>query len=305
MQDSITKAKPRITTIINPNAANKKWKRNVLVRTYLQKHLPGDFVDTHKDKAFTVQTAKELCAHNDVIVAAGGDGTIADVIQGIIDSGRAEQVSLGILPLGSGNALRSSLGIPLNLPRAIKIINAGRIREIDVIDFNGHIATFGSIGATAEITTEKLQNKVPGFFGHILAARIMSKLSREEQEVELFGGIEDSGEPFQHKHMKLKVFDAVIGKTNHFGYGWKIAPEAEIDDGYIDITFFEISSSKFLLYFPSIYFGTFQKTQKHYKARKVILRGKKMPVQYNGESMGIKDKVELNILPRALKVIVP
>ena len=105
--------------------------------------------------------------------------------------------------------------------------------------------------------------------------------------------------------MKLKVFDAVIGKTNHFGYGWKIAPEAEIDDGYIDITFFEISSSKFLLYFPSIYFGTFQKTQKHFKARKVILKGKNLPVQYNGESMGTQDKVELNILPRALKVLVP
>ena len=84
MQDAIAKTNPRITTIINPNAANKKWKRNVLVRTYLQKHLPGDVVDTHKDKAFTVQTAKELCAHNDVIVAAGGDGTIADVIQGVI-----------------------------------------------------------------------------------------------------------------------------------------------------------------------------------------------------------------------------
>lgn len=305
MQEFPTKTKPRITTIINPNAANKKWKRNVLVRTYLQKNLPGEVVDTHKDKEFTIQTAKELCSHNDVIVAAGGDGTIADVIQGIIDSGRAEQVSLGILPLGSGNALRISLGIPLNLQRAIKIIKSGKVREIDVIDFDGRIATFGSIGATAEITTAKLQNKVPGFFGHILAARIMSKLSREEQEVELFDGVEDSGETFEHKHMKLRVFDAVIGKTNHFGYGWNIAPEAEIDDGYIDITFFEISSSKFLLYFPSIYFGTFQKTQKHFKAGRVILKGKNLPVQYNGESMGTKDKVDLKILPRALKVLVP
>lgn len=305
MEDTSAQSGPRITTIINPNAANRRWKRNVLVRTYLQKNLPGDFVDTHKDKEFTVRTAKELCGSNDIIVAAGGDGTIADVIQGIIESGRTDQVALGILPLGSGNALRISLGIPLNLPGAIRIIKRGRTREIDVIDFDGRIATFGSIGATAEITTEKLQNKVPGFFGHILAARIMSKLSREEQEVELFEGIEDSGEKFSHKQMKLKVFDAVIGKTNHFGYGWKIAPEAEIDDGYIDITFFEISSSKFLLYFPSIYFGTFQKTQKHYKAKKVILRGKSLPVQYNGESMGTKDRVELNILPRALKVLVP
>lgn len=295
----------KMACIINPHAANQRWRRNLLLRRYIQKKLPGKIIDTQKDKNFTIQTTKNLCAKHDVIIAAGGDGTIADVIQGILESGRTDHVALGIIPLGSGNAFRISLRIPLNIPRAIKIIGEGSAKTIDLIDFEGRVATFGSIGATAQILVEKLKHKTPGFFGHILAARIMLKLSRRETEVELLEGIDDDGSHFDRKVLKLKVFDAFIGKTNHFGYGWKIAPEAKIDDGYIDITFFEISSWKFLLYFPSIYFGTFQKTQRHFKAKKVIFRGKNLPVQYNGELLGKRDEIELKILPKAVKVIGP
>lgn len=305
MQKTNPSPLPRISCIINPEAANKKWKRNILIRKYIQKHLPGKYFDTSQDKRTTIGTVKRLCLNNDIIVAAGGDGTIADVVQGIVESGRSKEVALGIIPLGSGNAFRLSLGIPLSIPKALKIIKEGRTKEIDLIDFGGKLATFGSVGATAQVLVEKLKHRIPGFFGHILAARIMLKLSRKDQQVEIMDGIDDSGQNFEHRSLHLKVFDAFIGKTSHFGYGWKMAPEARVDDGYIDITFFEISSYKFFLYFPSIYFGTFQKTQKHYKAKKIIIKGKNLPVQYNGELLGKKDILELKILPRALKIISP
>jgi diacylglycerol kinase family enzyme len=300
-----TNSRPRVVCIINPKAANRKWERNILVRNYLQKNLPGEFVDTHKDKEFTVQKTAELCADHDIIVAAGGDGTIADVLQGIVRSERGQEVALGILPLGSGNAFRISLGIPLHLPRALKIIQEGFTREIDLIDFGGRVGTFGSLGATAQVTWKAERHWMPGFFGHLLAGRIMSRLSRKEQEIELFEGIDDDGTHFDHKVLNLKVFDIIIGKSIHFGYGWKMAPQAKIDDGYIDLTFFEISGSRFLLYLPSIYFGTFQKTQKHFKAKRAVIRGKNLPVQYNGEMLGKRDVVELKILPRALRIISP
>jgi len=295
----------KITCIINPHAANKKWKRNILLRKYIQNKLPGQIIDTHENKESTISTAKNLCLKNDIIVAAGGDGTIADIIQGIVQSEKPKDVSLGIIPLGSGNAFCISLHIPLNVAKAIRIITEGKTREIDLIDFDGKVATFGSIGATAQVLLEKLKHRVPGFFGHILAAKIMLKLSRKEQEVELIDGIDDSGEHFDKKHLKLKVFDAHIGKTRHFGYGWKMAPKAIIDDGYIDITFFEISSWKFLLYFPRIYFGTFQQTQQHFKAKKILFKGKNLPIQYNGELLGKRDQIELKILPKAINVISP
>jgi diacylglycerol kinase family enzyme len=57
------------------------------------------------------------------------------------------------------------------------------------------------------------------------------------------------------------------------------------------------------LVFPLIFFGLYQKTQKHFKAKKMIIRGKDLPVQYNGEFLGMKDKFEFRVLPRALKII--
>lgn len=295
----------RISCIINPNAANRRWRRNRLLRWYLQSRLPGRIYDDSRNKDQTVEIVKRLCRENDVIIAAGGDGTIADVILGILESGRAQEVSLGILPFGSGNAFRIALGIPLNIGRAIRIVEEGRPKSIDLIDFGGRVATFGSIGATAQVLAEKLKHPTPGMVGHVLASRIMLKLARKEQEVELFDGIDDRGRAFDRRHLKLKVFDAYIGKTNHFGYGWTIAPEARIDDGYIDITFFEISSWKYMLYFPSIYFGTFQKTQRHFKARRIMFHGNDLPVQYNGELLGIMNSIELKILPKAIRVISP
>lgn len=295
----------KITCVINPHAANKKWQRNVLLRKYLQKNLPGKIIDDPEDKTYTVETVKKLCKDNDVIVAAGGDGTIADVIQGIMESGRKKDVALGIVPFGSGNAFITSLGIPKNVARAIKIINEGRTRKIDLIDIEGKFAAFASVGATAQVLVEKLQHNIPGFFGHLLASRIMLKLASMEQEIEIYDGIDDAGNHFDYKKLKLKVFDCVLGKASHFGYNWKVSPEAVIDDGYIDITLFEIPGWKYWLFFPSIYFGTFQKTQKHFKAKRIALSGRDLPVQYNGELLGIKDRVEMRILPCALRIISP
>jgi len=305
MQNSGFIDNKRVACIINPNAANKRWQRNKLLRRYVQKVLPGQYVDAQKGKEYTIETTKKLCCDHDVIVAAGGDGTIADVIQGIMESGRSSQVALGILPLGSGNAFRISIDIPLSVSRSIKIIKTGKIKRIDLIQIEDRVATFGSVGATAQILVEKLKHTIPGFLGHILASRIMARLSRKQQEVDLYDGIDDAGNRFDHRHLRLKVFDCFIAKSRHFGYGWKMAPEARIDDGYIDATFFEISSFKFMLFFPGIYFGSFQKTQPHFKARRIVIKGTHLPVQYNGELLGKRDQVEIKILPKALKVICP
>lgn len=305
MSKTVNPDNRRVACIINPYAANKRWQRNKLLRNYVQKNLPGDFADAQKGKQYTINKAKELCRNHDVIVAAGGDGTIADVIQGIMESGRKDQVALGIIPLGSGNAMRISLNIPLSVSRSLKIIKNGKIKKIDLIQIENKPATFGSVGATAQVLVEKNKHRIPGFIGHILASRIMTRLSRKRQEVDLYDGIDDFGNRFQHKHLRLKVFDCFIGKSRHFGYGWTMAPEARIDDGYVDVTFFEISSLKFMLTFPGIYFGTFQKTQLHYKAKRIVIKGTNLPVQYNGELLGKRDQVEIKIMPKTLKVICP
>jgi diacylglycerol kinase (ATP) len=295
----------RACCIVNPCAARNKWQRRKRFRSYLKKNLPVDLADAELKKEEMINLVKEKCLKNDVIVAVGGDGTIADVLQGIVESGRARNVRLGIIPLGSGNAFRKSFKIPRNLKNALGVLTEGETREMDLIDIEGKVASFASIGATAQVTLEKLKHRIHGLLGHLLASRVMLFLPSKEQEIELFDGLSDDGEHFDRKRLKAKVFDCIVGKTNYFGYKWKAAPQARIDDGFLDITLLEISWPKYLLLFPLIYFGLFQKRQKHFKARRMIIRGQDLPVQYNGEPLGVKDSFEFKVLPRALKVICP
>lgn len=298
-------ANKRIACIINPHSANKKWKRRKLLRKYIQQNLPGQIIDTHQDKSTTIQAAKQLCLDHDIIIAAGGDGTIADVIQGLIECGNPQKISLGIIPLGSGNAFRQSLGIPKNVKRAISCIRKGKTREIDLLEIEGTWAAFGSIGASAQVTHEKLKKDIPGLWGHIYASKIMRKLGVKEQEVEMIDGVDDRGQHFDNMKMNLNALDCVVAKSKHFGYGWRAAPKARLDDGYVDVSFLEMSGLKYMLLFPLIYLGIFQRTQRHYKAKKIVFKGKNLAMQYHGELWGIKDKIEVKVIPKALKVIVP
>jgi diacylglycerol kinase (ATP) len=295
----------KIACIINPSSANKKWKRRKLLRKHIQENLPGQIIDSHEDKATTIKEAQRLCKDHDIIIAAGGDGTIADIIQGIIQCQSGKNVALGIIPLGSGNAFSQSLGIPKNVKRAIQCIRKGRTREIDLLEIEGTWAAFGSIGASARVTHEKLKKDIPGFWGHIYAAKIMPKLDVKEQEVELIDGVDDSGKHFERIIMNLKALDCVIAKSKHFGYGWRAAPRAKLDDGYVDVSFFEMSGLRYSILFPLIYLGLLQRTQKHFKAKKIIFKGKNLAMQYHGELWGIKDQIEVKVLPKALRIIVP
>ena len=293
----------RISCIVNPQAANKKWQRRQHIKSYLQQNLDCQIIDFQKSKTHTIQLAKEQSLQSEVIVAVGGDGTVADVIQGIIEAQRGKQTILGILPLGSGNAFRKSLGIPKNFKKALNIIKEMKAKEVDLISIEGRTAGFVSIGATAKVTQTKLEHKIHGLWGHLLASKILPVYPRLEAEIELIDGLEDNGQPFLKKLLKLKLFDCVVGKTNFFGYSWKVAPQARIDDGYLDITLFEIPGIKYILAFPFIYFGIFQRRQKHFKAKKLTIRGHSLPIQYNGEWLGERKEIQLEVLPGALKII--
>jgi diacylglycerol kinase (ATP) len=295
----------RTCCVINPYAANRKWKRNKLLREYFKRIFPVQIVDTQEDKLQTIRTVQKLCRKHDIIVAAGGDGTIADVIEGIVSSGRGQEVSLGIIPFGSGNAFRKSLGLPKSLWRCVNYISEEKYHIIDLMDIEGKPAAFGSVGATAQVTVEKLKHNVPGLFGHLIASSLVLNLPRKRMEIEMFDGVDDRGNQFEHKTLNLKVFDAVLGKTKHFGYGWRVAPMARMDDGYIDLTLFETNGLRYFLFFPLIYLGLYQRFLKHYKAKRIIFRGKSLPIQYHGELLGVKNEIEVNILPKALKIITP
>lgn len=295
----------QILCVINPGAARRKWLRRKRLHRFLLKNLPGRVVDGLADKETTVRLVRELCPEYETVVAVGGDGTVADVLEGIRAAGREREVRLGIIPLGSGNAFRRSLSIPKSAQKSVRLLLEGREKVIDLIDIEGKLAGFASIGATARVTQKKLEGKVQGLWGHILAGTILLHLPRLELDVELEDGLDEEGHPFERRQFRLKALDCVVAKSNYFGYGWKIAPRASLEDGLLDITFFEMSGLKYVLLLPLIFFGLAQRRMRHLKARKLVLRGKDLAVQYHGEFLGTRDRVEAVCRPRLLRVICP
>lgn len=295
----------RIDVVVNPNSARRKWHRSPKLRTYMLERFPGRIHDQFTGKADMIGKVARLSAETDVILALGGDGTLADIMQGIVDAGRQKDVLLGIIPLGSGNAVRESLHIPKTLRSALGAFYRGRPRPIDLIDIDGRIASIVSIGATGLVTHTKAKGTVPGLAGHLLASARLAWHPREYFEIELRDGHDDKGQIFERKVLNLKVYDCIVNKANHFGYSWVIAPKAKIDDGYLDVTVFDIRAYNYLLNFPLIYLGHYQRYLKHFKAKQVTIRGDMLHAQYNGEILPPCRRLEMKVLPGALRVIRP
>jgi len=294
----------KTTCLINPKAANSRWVRNKLLRRTLEKKLPGRTIDLRGNGSNMVDMARKSCEDSRMIVAIGGDGTIADVLQGIFESGKAAETILGIIPFGSGNAFRKSYGIPKNPWRAVKTLAGGSVVRTDVMKVEGRYAGFASVGAMAGITQEKLRRSVHGLLGHVLATWRIFRMPMGDKEIELLDGVDDRGRKFERKVLKSRFLDCIVSKTNFFGYSFRVAPLARVADGYLDVTLLEINPVSFLAGFPLIYLGLLQRTQRHYKARKVVIRGKALPVQYNGEVLGELDEVTFSVVPKTLKIVV-
>jgi diacylglycerol kinase family enzyme len=291
--------------IINPEAAQKKWLRRKTLKKLLARELPGEKFDILAGKESMIALVRKISPAFSTIIALGGDGTIADVLQGIREAGREKDVLLGIVPLGSGNAFRKSLGIPKNIRRAVRVIQNGEPRQVSLMEIEGYVSGFSSIGATAGARDEKLREKVKGFWGHALAGLGLLSQPLWEVEVELEDGLDEKGKRFDKKTLKLKILDCVVAKSNYFGYSFRIAPLASLEDEYLDVTFFEMSGWRYALLLPLTYFGLSQRRLKNFKAKKLVLKGKDLPVQYHGEYLGTRDRVEVKVIPQAIRVIAP
>ena len=95
----------RVAVVVNPYSAQRRWERNPKLRQYLHRKFPGRVFDQTGDKAEMIAQVKRLSQENDIIIALGGDGTLADVMQGIFEAGREKEMKFvgidGLPQLGS------------------------------------------------------------------------------------------------------------------------------------------------------------------------------------------------------------
>jgi len=194
------------------------------------------------------------------LVVGGGDGTLSEVVTGVLEAGLGGYAEIGILPLGSGCDFARSVGVPQGVEQAVALlrdgtrsrVDAARIRHLDEsgrqrTSYYLNEASFGLGGLTVALV-----NQMGKRFGPRLSFALGS-----------VGAIVRGCEPEvairvdERTVFEGRISLVVAANGRHFGSGMKIAPDALVDDGALDVVIVpRLSRLRLLSRFPSLYRGT-------------------------------------------------
>ena len=199
------------------------------------------------------------------IIACGGDGTVNEVANGILETG--EDVELGVLPSGTGGDFRRSINIPHGTREAARALKTGDTKRVDVgrVTFQDHdgaevsryFLNVSSVGLAASII-ERVKSSSSASWLPIQSLRGKASFALSTLQ-EIFGmdcatirvRIDDSEEK------SLNTINFCVANARYFGGGMLIAPEAKLDDGLFDVVNIgDLGTLKILLNAHTLYRGT-------------------------------------------------
>ncbi len=307
--------------IVNPKSASGSTRDNwPSIASDLRTHFGAFNVAFTKAAGDGIELAKRAAkSGRRFIIACGGDGTINEVANGILQSG--EDCELGIIPSGTGGDFRRTLGIPTELREAARALKTGKTKQIDVgkVTFQDHdgkqasryflnVSSFGLASSIIErVKSSSSLNWLPLDSVRGRASFALSTL----QEVI---GIDattvrvkiDDGE-----EKPLLTVNFCVANARYFGGGMMIAPEAKINDGFLDvINIGDINTARIILNAYTLYRGTHLDLRevKNTLARRIEARplndGDEINIEVDGELPG-KLPAIYEVVPKALQIRAP
>ena len=243
----------------------------------------------------------------DLIVSIGGDGTVNEIVNGIMKS--KNDPPLGIIPLGWANDFIKSTDIPSDIIEACKILIKGKTKKIDigVINNQTYFSNVCGVGFDAEVAhfANQLKNRHPNWnslnaFVYVFATvkKLLSPFNYHNVKIKFDG---------QEIHSKILFIAISNGKI--YGGRFKITPEAILDDGLFEICLVEeMGRFKYLSIIPKVFKGTHKSIKgiHFYKAKEVIIQSSEpLLAQVSGEVIEGQKKFTITLLPKSLKLIVP
>ena len=239
----------------------------------------------------------EASADKDLIVVAGGDGTLNAAGKGLIEARKP----LGIVPTGTANDLARTLGLPTGLDDALDVIAAGSTRPIDLGAVNGipffNVASIGMSVELAERLTGDLKKRF-GRLGYAVAA--FGALTRARP---FRATIKKDGET-----RRVHTLQVAVGNGRFYGGGNQVDENAEIDDGLLDLYSLEAKQAwKTVLMFKALRYGqhgSWEELRTMSGAAFEVSTRSPRSVNADGEIV-TKTPARFEILPLALDVIAP
>ncbi len=214
--------------ICNPTAGRVDDRDSI--REKLEQFPSATVYFTEKEGDATRLAQEAIADHCELVIAAGGDGTLNEVINGVAP--QADRVQVGLVPLGTGNDFARMLDLPESIDDCIDVLRAGRARPTDLVRMTSdrvryfiNVSAGGFSGTVDEKMTPAIKQNWGPFAYLRCAAEALPELQAYRTEIIL----DDS------EVLALDLYNVVIANGRYVAGGMLIAPEASIDDGLLDI----------------------------------------------------------------------
>ncbi len=305
--------------IVNPQAGGGKSSKQLksLLNEIQSIYGNAKILFTEEKLHATTLAREAVKAGAELIVAVGGDGTISEVAAGFFDaSGKAlkpikQAPALGIVPAGSGSDYARTLGIPRSSALALQILQTKRTQVVDagLVEFQAldgkktkrvfiNIADIGIGGEVVEILER--QGKKLGSFISYQIATVRGLLGYKNKTLELTLD--------KKVHLDGVYNGVIVALGKYFGSGMKIAPHAELDDGFFDVVLLgDLTKMQMVAKMSKVRKGThiLDKGVSVHRAKHVSIKtNDRALLDCDGEMPG-QCPASFTILPQALKVVVP
>jgi YegS/Rv2252/BmrU family lipid kinase len=286
--------------ILNPVAGKGKVQKvHQIIKKELEKRgITADYNFSHQPGGIKRWASECVKRGYERVIICGGDGTVHEAIPGLVNA----EVALGIIPLGTGNDLSRTLGIKKDISFACSVIEKGQEKMIDVARVNGdqYFAGVGALGFDAEVAAlaEQFKRFVPGR-GIYLLAILAKLLTYKFKRVKI---------RFNDEEYQGEVLLVAFGNSRFYGGGIEITPQAEMDDGVLDLCVIKrLPKLKLLFLLPTVFKGShihFSEVNL-YRARKIKVESN-IPLHLYGDGELVSHTpLFIEVIPQALRVIVP
>lgn len=267
-----------------------------------QRRIPADFIRSQSTQHLKQEAVRAVAKGYSTIVALGGDGTFHHLVEATCSA----DVVLGFFPAGNGNDIAEGLGIARDPLAAAEQFLRAKPRAVDLLEArfdDGHCAHYIGAGGTGlDAESARLANtrfrRLPGVIRYVAGA--LSTLAGYDA-LELEADMDS-------RVWSGRVVLAAIANAPCYGAGFRIAPDAKMDDGWLDITLVrEMPWTRLVEAIPTVLETEHWKWEgvERFRARSVKLRASRAsPFQGDGELLGDLP-VEIRVLPAALRVRAP
>jgi YegS/Rv2252/BmrU family lipid kinase len=290
----------RVRAILNPRAGVSRDEARRTAERGHPRWSDFDLVVTEGPGHATELARAAAAAGAELVLAVGGDGTANEVARGLLGT----EAALGVVPAGSGNGLARALGIPLRARPALDALDTGVRRLVDVGLLNGrpflNVAGIGFDAAVSRAFHDSgRRGGRRGLLGYVrLSLRGLARYRAPRLVVET--GAE--------RH-ELRPFVLTFANGPQYGSGAVINPGAKLDDGELEVVVVtEQAIPRLLAATPLLFLGGTERIPGYLRlrVRRVSVSAEApFPVHRDGDPADDTDRVEVELAPRALTVVVP